>query len=340
MSKKYNVLFVDDEVNVLNSIKRGLIDEDYNCLFASSGKEALEIMAENEISVIVSDMRMPKMDGLKLLKEVSKQSPETVKIILSGYTQLQQILTTINQVDVFKFITKPWKMESEFKVIINQALDYYKTIEENKRIKDSLEKQNEAYRNMFSSLSGKIKLQKRNNEVLQWFIDANNAFVAKKLGHDKEVLESIIDIQKKIYQQLIENFAEDAGEMEVGKFVSNLEKDLEEKTKLVKHAPEGDKLGQKKIENHFIVWVVQGILTIITEKSYYKSYMTIKQDTDNTSKIQVLFDEKENNVEHSLSYEVRKEMIEDLIQAMPFLEGVLVDVQKQDKKVVVEILLK
>jgi DNA-binding NtrC family response regulator len=72
------VLFVDDEVNILNSLRRGLIDVDYKCFFASSGKEALEIMKENLISVIVTDMRMPEMDGLTLLKEVKEKYPMTV----------------------------------------------------------------------------------------------------------------------------------------------------------------------------------------------------------------------------------------------------------------------
>ncbi|MDA3845774.1 MAG: response regulator [Vallitaleaceae bacterium] len=129
MEKTYSVLFVDDEINVLNSLKRGLFDETYNCIFASSGKEALLLLEKQEIAVIVSDMRMPEMNGLQLLKTVKEKYPDIVCIVLSGYTQLQQILATINQVDIFKFITKPWKLEDEFKVIINQAVAYYQMAE-------------------------------------------------------------------------------------------------------------------------------------------------------------------------------------------------------------------
>ncbi len=156
MTNQYAVLFVDDDIHILNSIRRGLIDEDYRCFFAESGSEALEILKKNKISVIVTDMRMPQMDGLTLLKEVKGKYPNIVKIVLSGYTQLQQILATINNVDIFKFITKPWKMEEEFKVIIRQALDYYKYLSEKEEIKCALEVKNQAYQNIFKNIDHTI----------------------------------------------------------------------------------------------------------------------------------------------------------------------------------------
>jgi two-component system, NtrC family, response regulator HupR/HoxA len=70
LNRNYSVLFVDDEINILNSLDRGLMDEDYKCYFALNGKKALEILEKEQICVIVSDMRMPEMDGLTLLKLV------------------------------------------------------------------------------------------------------------------------------------------------------------------------------------------------------------------------------------------------------------------------------
>ncbi|MFA9465052.1 MAG: response regulator [Velocimicrobium sp.] len=152
MYENYSVLFVDDEVNILNSLKRGLIDEEYSCHFASSGSAALRIMEQEKIAVIVTDMRMPEMDGLHLLKIIKGKWPRTVGIVLSGYTQLQQILATINQIDIFKYITKPWKLEEEFKVILYKALDYYILQEENEANKIALQKKNEAYQNIFRNM--------------------------------------------------------------------------------------------------------------------------------------------------------------------------------------------
>ncbi len=125
MDNKPTVLFVDDEEKVLKSLKRGFLDEPYKKLFAISGKEALEILEKNEIYVIVTDMRMPEMNGLELLKIVKEKYPDVVRMVLSGYTQVSTLLTAINQGEIFKFITKPWKLEEEFKPAIHEAIEHY-----------------------------------------------------------------------------------------------------------------------------------------------------------------------------------------------------------------------
>jgi len=119
------VLFVDDEEKILRSLKRGLLDEPYNTLFASSGKEALEILKQKEVHIIVTDMRMPEMSGLELLKTVKQEYPHIVRMVLSGYTQVTTLLTAINKGKIFKFITKPWQLEEEFKPAVREAVEYY-----------------------------------------------------------------------------------------------------------------------------------------------------------------------------------------------------------------------
>ena len=119
------VLFVDDEEKLLKSLRRGFLDEPYKTLFATSGKEALEILKRNEVNVLVTDMRMPEMGGLELLKIVKEQYPHIVRMVLSGYTQVTTLLTAINQGEIYKYITKPWKLEEEFKPSIREAIEYY-----------------------------------------------------------------------------------------------------------------------------------------------------------------------------------------------------------------------
>ncbi len=123
--EKRTVLFVDDEEKILRSLKRALQDEPYETLFASSGKEALEILERNEVHVLVTDMRMPEMGGLELLKIVKERYPNIVRMVLSGYTQVTTLLTAINQGEIYKYITKPWKLEEEFKPSIREAIEYY-----------------------------------------------------------------------------------------------------------------------------------------------------------------------------------------------------------------------
>ena len=127
MGEQWTVLFVDDEVRLLRSIQRGLLDEPYNLLFAESGKQALELLEAHEVHIIVTDMRMPEMSGLDLLRIVKEKYPQIVRIVLSGYTQVTTLLTAINQGEIFRFITKPWKMEGEFKEVLKQAVAHYQS---------------------------------------------------------------------------------------------------------------------------------------------------------------------------------------------------------------------
>ena len=145
MDEKRTILFVDDEEKVLKSLQRGLIDEEaYSCLFATSGKQALDLLEKHEVHVICTDMRMPEMNGLELLKIVKEKYPQIVRLVLSGYTQVGMLLTAINQGEIFKFITKPWKLEEEFKGVIQQAIEYYDLKAERDRLAAELEQYKQA----------------------------------------------------------------------------------------------------------------------------------------------------------------------------------------------------
>ena len=123
--EKRTILFVDDEQSILSALERGLLDEPYNKIFCHNGIEALEILQREEVHVIVVDMRMPEMTGLELLKIVKKDYPHIIRMVLSGYTHVSTLLTAINQGEIFKYITKPWKLEDEFKPALREAVDHY-----------------------------------------------------------------------------------------------------------------------------------------------------------------------------------------------------------------------
>ena len=119
------ILLVDDEEKVLTSLKRTLHEEPYNTLFACSGKEALEILQCHEVHVIITDMLMPEMCGLELLKTVKKNYPHIIRMVLSGYTDIDTLLRAINQGEIFRFIAKPWNSNEELKTTIRQAVEFY-----------------------------------------------------------------------------------------------------------------------------------------------------------------------------------------------------------------------
>jgi two-component system response regulator HupR/HoxA len=131
--KKRTILFVDDDSIVLRSIARGLLDEPYNIFLAESGEEALKILSQQEVHVLVTDIRMPEMDGTELLKIVTKEYPHIVKMVLSGYTDTTDLTKAIHQEGVFEFIPKPWNLQEgeEFRMIIRNAIDHYNLQNEN-----------------------------------------------------------------------------------------------------------------------------------------------------------------------------------------------------------------
>lgn len=179
--EKRKVLFVDDEINVLNSLRRGLMGESYICLFAESGKEALELLEKHKVAVIVTDMRMHDMNGLELLKITKERYPNTVRIVLSGYTQLPQVLATINQGDIFRFITKPWKVEDEFKPIIREAIEYYELIVGKEEFSKILEKQNTSIQNILKIMDEKLTNNKKEFFYVKNLVDGIFEFILTEI---------------------------------------------------------------------------------------------------------------------------------------------------------------
>ena len=159
--RKNIVLFVDDEPHVLSAIRRAVADEAYISEFVGSGSEALQVMEQRYVSVIVTDMRMPGMDGLTLLNIVREKYPGTVRMVLSGYTQLSQVLATVNQGDIFQFISKPWQMEEELLVSVRQAVDRYNLEEERDSLQEGLAQKNQAYLHIFHAMEQKLINEKR-----------------------------------------------------------------------------------------------------------------------------------------------------------------------------------
>ena len=124
--EKGTVLFVDDNEIVIQSLEEGLSDESYNKLFAKNCKDVLEIIQQEEVHVIVTDMCMPEMTGLELLRIVKKEHPNVIGIVLTGYEQNTELRNAVCQGEIFKIITKPWKFgEVDFESIVRRAIDHY-----------------------------------------------------------------------------------------------------------------------------------------------------------------------------------------------------------------------
>lgn len=127
------LLLVDDETNIVSALKRLLRPDNYTILTANSGKEGLEILAKHAVDVIVSDQRMPGMTGVEFLGKAKELYPDTVRIVLSGYTELQSVTDAVNEGAIYKFLMKPWE-DSQLRGHIEEAFRRKEMADENRRL--------------------------------------------------------------------------------------------------------------------------------------------------------------------------------------------------------------
>ena len=131
------VLYVDDEVNNLNSFKAAF-RRDFNIYTASSAREGRKILDNNEIGVIITDQRMPGMTGIEFLESIIAVYPDTIRILLTGFSDINAVMDAINRGQVYKYLVKPWQND-ELKMYIENALEIYNLRKENKELSHQLE---------------------------------------------------------------------------------------------------------------------------------------------------------------------------------------------------------
>jgi type II secretory ATPase GspE/PulE/Tfp pilus assembly ATPase PilB-like protein/FixJ family two-component response regulator/RNA polymerase subunit RPABC4/transcription elongation factor Spt4 len=142
----FTLLFVDDEDGVLNALRRIFMDENYTILTANSADKALKIMEERQVQLLISDHRMPDMTGAELLKLVRERWPETIRIMLTGYADVNSIMGAVKEGAVYKFITKPWNDE-DLRLTVSLALQQYVLMHENRHLKELARQQQTRIKN-------------------------------------------------------------------------------------------------------------------------------------------------------------------------------------------------
>ncbi|MBF4558461.1 response regulator [Pseudomonas sp. p50] len=151
LTYKPTVLLVDDEESILNSLRRLLRGQPYNVLLATSGAQALEILAQQPIDLVMSDARMPNMDGATLLAYVHLHYPHTTRIMLTGYADPSAIIKAINEGQIHRYISKPWHDE-ELLLTLRQSLAYQHSERERVRLVQETRDQNEQLKQLNATL--------------------------------------------------------------------------------------------------------------------------------------------------------------------------------------------
>ena len=141
MKRSRTLLLVDDEANILASLKRLLRADGYQILTALGAEQGLELLASHRVDVIVSDQRMPGMSGVEFLRRVKVLHPATIRLVLSGYTDLQTVTDAINEGAIYKFLTKPWD-DSHLRANIQEAFRTKELADENRRLHSEVRQAN------------------------------------------------------------------------------------------------------------------------------------------------------------------------------------------------------
>lgn len=152
----YKIMIVDDEPANLRALLR-LFRQDYEVVTAESGPEALTLLKQHNVALLISDQRMPEMSGIELMKNTVDLRPQMVKILLTGYTDVEALIESINSGLVYRYITKPWNND-DLRLTVSRALEHYEVIKskylldmENKRLRSRLSEISELARDVSAS---------------------------------------------------------------------------------------------------------------------------------------------------------------------------------------------
>lgn len=227
------VLVATDDKNILSTLRSELICEDYECLFVSNGKEVIETIKNNEISVIIVETSIKEINGLVLLKEVSNLSPDTLRIVLLDHNKAQEIIESIDKIDIFNFMVKPLRNDGEYKAVIDQAMDCYNFRKESEALKNIIDSRGIAYENMLKdSLYKNVnkysedKIAKAKNEsniikdtsktiIEHLFKILNNSNISEEKNYDYE-------FERGFYKIYNDNISSQIDELDIKKLLDGI----------------------------------------------------------------------------------------------------------------------
>jgi DNA-binding NtrC family response regulator len=155
----YRILLVDDEQNILSALCRTLMDEPYELVTATSAEEGLNVLSKERIHVVVSDERMPGMDGAAFLNYVRSRYPETIRMMLTGHASIEATMRAVNNGEIYRFFTKPWD-DNMLQLAIRSAVEKYELEDENRRLLKTVKRQSQELKSLEKHYPGISELQR------------------------------------------------------------------------------------------------------------------------------------------------------------------------------------
>lgn len=185
------LLLVDDDPNVTSALRRVLRHKLYRILTAQSGPEALLLMEENTVNLLVSDARMPGMDGATLLAHVCSRWPACIRILLTGYADIDTTIKAINDGSIYRYLSKPWH-DDEICLVIEQSLAYHYAEQERLRLLQLTQEQNVALQDMNDTLERRVRDRTADLAATAELLKHANAELERSYVTATEVFSSLI----------------------------------------------------------------------------------------------------------------------------------------------------
>lgn len=201
------VLLVDDDSAILSALQRVLKRTGYRMYVAQSPTDALEILTREDIDAVLSDMRMPVMDGAELLQRVRRNWPNISRVLMTGQSDLEQTIRAINEGGVHHYVSKPWQ-DDELRTVVEQALERALLYRENERLMTITQSQNARLTELTEKLDARVKDRTHELRETNARLERTNASLKKAYRSTIKVLSSVIQMQPGIAKGVSQQVAE------------------------------------------------------------------------------------------------------------------------------------
>lgn len=188
------MLLVDDESSILSALRRLLRSEAYVLHTAESGAAGLEVLEREHVDLVMSDMRMPGMNGAQFLEQVRQKWPTTMRLLLTGYADVSATIEAINRGEIYRYLNKPWD-DNELKVVIRDALQMQRLRSENERLLALTQAQNESLKSMNESLEIKVAQRTQELEQVNGFLNLANDRLKQRFMVMVKMFSSLLELR-------------------------------------------------------------------------------------------------------------------------------------------------
>lgn len=189
------LLFVDDEPNILAALRRLFRPLGYRIFIAEGGAQGLEVIASEKIDLVISDMRMPEMDGAQFLEQVRLRSPDSIRILLTGYADISSTIAAINKGQIYRYIAKPWE-DNDIVLTVRHALERKQLEREKERLEALTQRQNEELKDLNTNLEDKVKARTEEVRQTMGFLDIAHEKLKKSFFTSIFMFSNLLELRE------------------------------------------------------------------------------------------------------------------------------------------------